>query len=79
MPQWLAEELAARIATYPPLPGELRETPGLGGLLFYSRERKPLNRNYINVHVWHPALKSAGVPAGRENGMHALRHACAST
>ena len=44
MPQWLAEELAAHIATFPPLSGELREAPGLGGLLFYTRARKPLNR-----------------------------------
>lgn len=28
--------------------------------------------------VWRPALTAAGVSFGRENGMHALRHFCAS-
>jgi integrase len=32
----------------------------------------------FNVNAWQPALKAAGVPAGRENGQHALRHYYAS-
>jgi integrase len=57
-------------------------------LLFYSRERKPLNRNYSNMYLWKPALVSAGVIPGRgpgerfkhsrEHGMHALGHSYAS-
>ncbi len=47
-------------------------------LLFTSHERKALNRNYINAFVWRPALKEAGAPTARGNGMHALRHFCAS-
>jgi integrase len=47
-------------------------------LLFTSRERKALNKNYINAFVWKPALAEAGVAPLRSNGMHALRHFCAS-
>jgi integrase len=47
-------------------------------LLFTSRERKALNRNYINQFIWKPALTEAGVAPLRSNGMHALRHFCAS-
>jgi integrase len=78
MPEWVAGTLARHIETVPPLAGERLEGPGLGGLLFYSRERKPLNRNYFNQAHWRPALRAAGVSNERENGMHALRHACAS-
>jgi len=47
-------------------------------LVFTTRERRALNRNYINSHIWKPALAEAGVPPTRGNGMHALRHYCAS-
>jgi integrase len=46
--------------------------------VFTSRERRPLNRNYINIQVWKKALRTAGVEPSRTNGMHALRHYCAS-
>ncbi|MGI9017170.1 MAG: tyrosine-type recombinase/integrase, partial [Euzebya sp.] len=45
---------------------------------FFSRERKPLNRNYINPKIWKPALVKAGIAPTRQNGMHALRHHFAS-
>jgi integrase len=48
-------------------------------LLLTTRERTALNRNYFNSRIWRPALGRAGVPAGRENGTHALRHFYAST
>lgn len=48
-------------------------------LLVTSREGKAVNKNYANGAIWKPALRSAGVPATRENGMHALRHFYAST
>ena len=48
-------------------------------LLVTSRESKPLNKNYVNGGVWKPALRAAGLPDTRENGMHALRHFYAST
>lgn len=79
MPEWVKLHLAAHIEAYGPLAGERRQGPGLGGLMFYGRERKPLNRNYFNSYVWRPTLASVGVGASRDNGMHALRHACAST
>ena len=78
IPDWVSLELARRIENVTPLPGERLEAPALGGLMFYSREHKPLNRNYFNPSVWRPALRAAGVPNERDNGMHALRHACAS-
>lgn len=57
----------------------LRRHPATGGdLVFTSREHKPLNRNYFNHGIWHPALIAAGVEPGRDNGMHALRHFYAS-
>jgi integrase len=49
-------------------------------LAFTSRERRALNKNYVNAFVWKPALIEAGLPTARsdDNGMHALRHFCAS-
>lgn len=79
LPIWLSEVLVRHICSFSPLPGERTHAPGVGGLLFYGREGKPLNRNYFNPNIWRPALASSGVPSGGENGMHALRHACAST
>jgi integrase len=78
LPDWVARELARSLEAYAPLEGDRLEAPALGGLMFYSRERKPLNRNYFNHAIWRPALAAVGVPNERENGMHALRHACAS-
>ncbi len=57
----------------------LRHLPaGEDGLLFTSRERKPLGRTHYNPYVWKPALAAAGVEPTRSNGMHALRHHYAS-
>ena len=46
-------------------------------LVFASGRGGPVNRNSFN-RTWRNALRTAGVPAARENGMHALRHAYAS-
>jgi integrase len=75
MPEWLAGTLARHLETVQRAGGGGRP---LGGRLFYSRERKPLNRNYFNQAYWRPALRASGVSNERDNGMHALRHACAS-
>lgn len=57
----------------------LRQYPsGADGLIFTSREHKPLARTYYNPHIWKPALVAASIPPTRENGMHALRHYYAS-
>jgi integrase len=49
-------------------------------LIFTSREHRALNKNYVNAFIWKPALAQAGMPTDRSdhNGMHALRHFCAS-
>ena len=47
-------------------------------LVVTSRESKALSRNYFNGHVWKPALRAAGVPDARTNGLHGLRHWFAS-
>ncbi len=68
----MPEMVAAALAEH------LRATPAIDGLVFTSRERKLVNRNYFNHHVWKPALRAAGVEPTRANGMHALRHFYAS-
>jgi integrase len=61
------------------LADHLRGWPAEGdGLVFRSREGKPINRNHFNPYTWKPALKAAGMPPTRDNGMHALRHFYAS-
>jgi integrase len=82
----LAVVLSEHIRQFPPVTVELPwGDPGAAKvrkvkvpLLFTSRERKALNRNYINQFIWKPALADAGVAPMRSNGMHALRHFCAS-
>ena len=69
LPDTVAAELAEHLRSYPPQPD---------GLVFTTRECKPLNRSYINTHVWKKALRAAGVEPSRINGMHALRHYYAS-
>jgi integrase len=61
--------LSERLRLYP---------PGDDGLIFATREHKPMSRTYYNTHVWKPALDVAGVERSRANGMHALRHYFAS-
>jgi len=79
MPAWVLDALAEHLATLEPIAGERTHAPSVAGLMFFGRERKPLNRNYFNSYVWRPTLRELGIPSDRENGMHALRHACAST
>jgi integrase len=82
----LALVLAEHVRQYPPEAVELPWGDPLAPkvrrvkvpLLFTSREHKALNKNYINALVWKPALAEAGVAPLRSNGMHALRHFCAS-
>ncbi|MBW1604731.1 site-specific integrase [Streptomyces sp. JJ66] len=89
----VAHGLADHITRYPPakitLPWKTPDGPPVTApLVFYSRERKALNRNYVNPYLWKPALVAAGViperqpgarfAASREHGMHALRHYFAS-
>ncbi|MCE7081554.1 site-specific integrase [Streptomyces sp. ST2-7A] len=93
LPDTVSRALATHITHRPPaevaLPWKTPDGPMEKALLlFYSRERKALNRNYINGFLWKPALVSAGVipervpgrtfERSREHGMHALRHYYAS-
>jgi integrase len=83
LPDSIALALAAHLEAWPAVvvtlpwrePGGRPET---ARLLFTTRERTALARPYFNRHVWKPALEAAEVLAGRENGMHALRHHYAS-
>jgi len=79
LPEFVAIELADYLRRYEVLNGERTSIPSVGGILFTLRERKPINKNYYNTTYWHPAIVSAGLPRSRTNGMHALRHFCAST
>lgn len=83
MPESVALELAAHIAAHPPYEVSLpwQTTDGetaTAALLLVTRERKALNRNYVNPYLWAPAVTRAGLPHLRSNGMHALRHWYAS-
>jgi hypothetical protein len=42
--------------------------PVTASLLFYSREPKPVNRNFFNMRVWKPALVAAEVVPPRTPG-----------
>ncbi|MFI8928232.1 tyrosine-type recombinase/integrase [Streptomyces sp. NPDC053474] len=94
-----ARALRDHMARFPPvevtLPHATKDgEPMTVRLIFYSREKKALNRNYFNSYVWKPALAAVGVIAdldpelkrqgkrrwekSRDKMMHALRHLYAS-
>ncbi|MER5462802.1 tyrosine-type recombinase/integrase [Streptomyces sp. NPDC002668] len=83
LPETVAFALAAHISRHEPveitLPWKTLDGPPVtASLIFLSAHGKSLHRTRFNQHVWKPALRAAGVPLGRENGMHALRHFYAS-
>jgi integrase len=83
LPESVALALAAHLEAWPAVAVTLpwREPAGrpeTARLLFSTREATALARTYFNRHVWKPALVAAGVPATRDNGMHAARHYYAS-
>jgi integrase len=83
LPSSVAAELAAYLTQFPArtatLPMGTWEGPAVSAsLLVTSREGKALNRNYVNSHVWKPALRRAGLPDTREFMMHGGRHLFAS-
>jgi integrase len=96
LPDSVAAALATHLHDYPArtvtLPwGETDGPPRTLRLVVTSREHKALNRNYINAHVWKPALERHGIidphrptttgrrdQTARRHGMHALRHYYAS-
>jgi integrase len=83
LPEMVALALAAHLQAFPAVKVTLpwREPDGrteTAGLVVTTRERTALARTYFNRYIWKPALDEAGVPATRDNGMHALRHTYAS-
>jgi integrase len=83
LPASVAEELAAYLQWYPArevaLPWEAPDgDPATATLVLTTRESKAVNRNYVNSHVWRPALRRAGIPVNRANMMHGGRHFYAS-
>ncbi|MFD8131151.1 tyrosine-type recombinase/integrase [Streptomyces mirabilis] len=83
LPETVSFALAAHITKHPPvevtLPWKMPDGPPVtASLLFVNARSQSLHRFRFNRSVWRPALTSAGVPLGRENGMHALRHFYAS-
>ena len=78
LPFFVADLLIEHLTTHEPLDGERTLEPSVGGLIFYLRERKPINKNYFNNAIWLPAIKKARLPRSRVNGMHGLKHFCAS-
>jgi integrase len=83
LPESVAFALAGHLTRYPAkeitLPWKSLNGPLVTAtLIFSSPEGLSLNRNRFNHRVWKPTLRAAGVPAGRDNGTHALRHFYAS-
>ncbi|MBG0856256.1 site-specific integrase [Streptomyces spinoverrucosus] len=83
LPETVSFALAAHITRHEPveitLPWKTLEGPPVtAALLFVNPRNRALHRARFNERFWQPALTSAGIPLGRENGMHALRHFYAS-
>ena len=83
LPSRVGHALAAHLQQFPPRRVELPwQTPDgrpvAAALVVTSREGRALNRNYVNRHVWGPALTRAGIDRSRAQGMHAGRHFYAS-
>jgi integrase len=83
LPETVAFGLAAHVTKHEPvevtLPWKTLDGPPVTAqLLFVNARHQWLHRFRFNRSVWRPSLTSAGIPLGRENGMHALRHFYAS-
>ncbi|GAP50839.1 tyrosine-type recombinase/integrase [Streptomyces azureus] len=83
LPESVARVLEAHIEQYPPaavaLPWRSVDgSPATASAFFRNAEGRPVIRTVFNEKAWRPALDKAGIPRGRENGMHALRHFYAS-
>ena len=83
LPESVALRLSAHIAAYPPVPVELPwkvpdGKPVMARLVFTAPGGAALHRSSFNAVAWQPALRGAGLPCSRGNGMHALRHYFAS-
>lgn len=79
IPEFLLDLVKQHVSKYGVLEGEQILEPCTAGLLSFSREKLPMNKNYHSVYVWRPALRHCGISVSRVNGTHALRHFCATT
>lgn len=82
LPEAVGLRLSAHIAAHPPLAVTLPwKAPGgemvTASLLFPRSVGVALHRPSFN-DMWRAALTKAGIPTGRDNGCHALRHTAAS-
>ncbi|MGI5457866.1 tyrosine-type recombinase/integrase [Streptomyces sp. CA-249302] len=83
LPESVARALEAHIERLPPtavtLPWRSVDgAPVTASVIFSNVAGRAVNRVVFNNKAWRPALDKVGVPRGRENGMHALRHFYAS-
>ena len=83
LPRSASMPLAGHIRQFPPRPVTLPwRVPGgkprTETLLFTGRHGGAIFRGDFNARAWRPARRTARMAAGRENGMHALRHRYAS-
>ncbi|MQY34902.1 putative prophage phiRv2 integrase [Streptomyces sp. RB17] len=83
LPESVARSLEEHISRHPPaavtLPWRAVDgAPVTVSVLFHGGQGRPVDRNHFNRGAWRPALDAAGIPRGRESGMHALRHFYAS-
>ena len=82
LPGSVALALAAHLVRYPARTVRLAWVQPSGkatrAVLLFSSETGALDRNSFNG-AWRAARERAGIPAGRENGLHALRHFYASS
>ena len=83
LPESIALRLSAHIAAHPAVQVALPwKVPGgkpvTASLLFTAPAGAALHRSSFSAVAWQPALRGAGLPCSRGNGMHALRHYFAS-
>lgn len=82
LPDEVGLRLGAHIQAYSPTPVTLpwkkpTGVPNTATLLFTTPEGQALNRTDFN-RMWRAARRAAGIPLGRDNGTHVLRHTAAS-
>lgn len=83
LPETVKLALSEHLRRHPPrpvtLPWRTADGPPLTvALIFTTEAGYPVRGDSFNDAFWRPALRAAGIAAGRENGMHALRHYFAS-
>lgn len=84
LPEQVKMGLAEHVRRFPPVEVTLPWRDHASGktatvsLMFTTVSGKPVHRDDFNRLAWKPALRTAGVPQTRENGLHMCRHYFAS-